>query len=93
MKIVKRLCALTAASFLVVALSSCGGGSSSPPPPVTYTIGGTMTNLASGGSMKLQDNGGDTLTVTANGPFTFATKLTSGSDSRSPSPPSLLLPS
>ena len=28
--------------------------------------------------MVLQDNGGDNLTVSANGPFTFATKLATG---------------
>ena len=67
-----------AASLLLV---SCGGSSSTPPPPppVYYSIGGTMSNLASGDSVQLQDNGGDTLSVNANGSFTFATKLTSGS--------------
>src|ERR1035441_9772297 len=42
-----------------------------------YTIGGTISGLnASGTGAVLQDNGGDPLTVTANGSFTFATKLT-----------------
>ena len=39
-------------------------------------VGGTVTGLT--GSVVLQDNGGDNLTVTANGAFTFATKLASG---------------
>lgn len=40
-----------------------------------YTIGGTVSGL-NGSGLMLQDNGGDTLPVTANGTFTFATKLT-----------------
>ena len=43
----------------------------------TYTIGGTVTGLA-GTGLVLQDNGGDNLNITANGAFTFATKLASG---------------
>jgi hypothetical protein len=42
----------------------------------TYSVGGTVSGLT--GSVVLQDNGGDNLTVAANGPFTFATKLASG---------------
>ena len=47
-------------------------GSSSP----TYSVGGSVSGLS--GTVVLQDNGGDDLTVTANGPFTFATKLAGG---------------
>lgn len=43
----------------------------------TVTIGGTVTGL-SGTGLVLQDNGGDNLSVTQNGPFTFATGLASG---------------
>jgi cysteine-rich repeat protein len=42
----------------------------------TYTISGTISGLS--GSMVLQDNGGDNLPVSANGAFTFATKIASG---------------
>jgi len=42
------------------------------------TVGGTLTGLATGDSLTLQDNGGDDLDLTANGPFTFATPLASG---------------
>jgi hypothetical protein len=46
----------------------------------TYTIGGSVINLVgTGGGLKLQDNGGDTLLVNANGSFTFPTALLSGS--------------
>jgi hypothetical protein len=46
-------------------------------PPATYSVGGTMSGLS--GTAVLQDNGGDNLSVTANGSFTFPTKLASGS--------------
>ncbi len=39
---------------------------------VTYTIGGSISGL-SGSGLVLQDNGGDNLAVSSNGPFTFAT--------------------
>ncbi len=58
------------------ALGGCGGGSNSPPP--THTIGGSITGLASGESVGLLDNGGDALTVSADGDYTFATALGSG---------------
>ena len=69
------LAGLVLASFF---LASCSNGSSHSSPPVSYTIGGTVTNLATGDSLQLHNNGGDTLTVAANGSFTFATKLASG---------------
>ncbi len=43
----------------------------------TYTIGGYLNGLI--GTIVLQDNGGDNLTIlSANGPFTFATALSNG---------------
>jgi Putative esterase len=53
-----------------------GGSSAPPPPPPTYTVGGSVSGLA--GTLVLQDNGGDDLSLNANGPFTFATPLASG---------------
>ena len=41
------------------------------------TIGGTVTGLT-GTGLALLDNGGDSLAVTANGPFTFKTSLATG---------------
>ena len=38
-----------------------------------YTIGGTVSGLS--GTVVLQDNGGDTLSVSGNGSFTFATAV------------------
>ncbi|MDB4938741.1 MAG: hypothetical protein JWP87_5713 [Labilithrix sp.] len=43
-----------------------------------YTVGGSVSGLAAGNSVVLRDNGGDNLTVAANGTFTFATSLESG---------------
>jgi hypothetical protein len=42
-----------------------------------FTVGGTITGLASG--MVLQNNGGDNLTLNANGSFTFPTPVAAGS--------------
>ena len=39
----------------------------------TYSVGGTVSGLS--GTVVLQDNGGDDLSVSANGTFTFATAL------------------
>jgi hypothetical protein len=44
----------------------------------SFTIGGNLTSLK-GPSLVLKNNGGDSLTLTANGPFTFATSEPSGS--------------
>jgi hypothetical protein len=48
-----------------------GGGGAS------YTIGGTVSGLS--GTVVLNDNGGDALSLTANGPFTFPTAILTGS--------------
>ena len=45
--------------------------------PSSFTVGGSVSGLS--GTVVLQDNGGDDLSVTASGPFTFATKVASGS--------------
>ena len=44
----------------------------------SYSVGGTVSGLLTGQTLVLQDNGGDNLTLTDSGPFTFATKVTSG---------------
>ena len=44
----------------------------------TLEIGGTVTGLASSESVVLQDNGGDDLTLPADGTFQFATAVASG---------------
>ncbi len=44
----------------------------------SYTVGGTVSGLAANESVVLQDNGGDDLTVKANGAFQFPTAVLSG---------------
>jgi hypothetical protein len=46
--------------------------------PATYTVGGTVSGLAAGDTLILQNNGGNDLSVIANGAFTFTTPLTTG---------------
>lgn len=47
-------------------------------PNPTFTIGGTVSGLNSGTSVTLLDNGSDSLTVSANGAFTFKAALATG---------------
>jgi 6-phosphogluconolactonase len=71
------LCAISAAC------GGGGGGGAAPPPPPPpppagkFTIGGTVSGLA-GTGLQIQNNGGDTLSVTQDGSFTFATSISSG---------------
>jgi hypothetical protein len=48
-----------------------------PAPTVFYTVGGAVSGLA-GSDLVLQNNGGDSLAVAANGSFTFATPVGAG---------------
>jgi len=41
----------------------------------TFTIGGTVSGLAAGNSVVLQNNGADNQPISANGPFTFSAPL------------------
>lgn len=45
---------------------------------VKYIVGGTVTSLPAGGSVVLQNNGADTITVGTNGSFVFPTPQVSG---------------
>src|SRR2546426_3087480 len=73
-------------SFLVasalLALSACsgrgdGGGGTGPGPASSFAIGGTTSGLS--GTVVLQNNGGDNLSISVNGGFTFAAALTNSS--------------
>lgn len=72
------LFALISISVFVVACGGGGDGGTSTSSNTTYSIGGTLNGLAAGNSITLTNNGTDNLTLTANGPFTFSSKMASG---------------
>jgi subtilisin-like proprotein convertase family protein len=73
-----RFAASVFAAFAAMGLFGCGGGGG---PFISllnvYTVGGTITGLS--GTVVLQNNSSNNLAVSANGAFTFTTRLTSGS--------------
>jgi hypothetical protein len=78
---------LSAAMILLALYGGSGSGvsiltpaptpSPAAPPPATYSIGGSISFSAAGTAV-LQNNGGDDLTVSNAGTFTFPTKLPTG---------------
>jgi len=68
----KRLASIGA----LTTLAACGGGGSGSPTPTTHTIGGTVSGLS--GTVVLADNGGNQLSLAADGAFTFAAALKTG---------------
>lgn len=48
------------------------------PPAPTYTISGTVSGLAAGAGVTLQNKGADNLTLNANGSFAFSTAIAGG---------------
>ena len=58
---------------LTLILQACGGSGSSAP---NYTISASISGLT--GSLTLQNNGSDTLTLSQNGDYTFTTRLNEG---------------
>jgi hypothetical protein len=58
---------------IATVLSGCHGSSAAPytpiPPPLTYSIGGSIAGLS--GTVVLQNNGSDSLSVSRNGSFAF----------------------
>jgi hypothetical protein len=74
--------------LLFLSLCACGGGGgghddgnaqppSPPTPPSTFTVEGSVSGLT-GNGLVLRNNGGDALSISANGPFTFATPIATG---------------
>ncbi len=68
---------------MIAGLAGCGEGEKTPPPPpppppAPLTVGGTVSGLA-GGEVVLQVNGGEDLTVNADGKFKFPKALGKGS--------------
>jgi len=70
---------LLAVSMLVTACGGGGGydsgGSGSTSAGLTYTIGGTLSGLNGGATVVLQNNGGNNLSLTSNGAFTFSAPI------------------
>lgn len=76
LSLIKKLRAVLSIIMPILLLTGC------PNEKHYYTIGGTVTGLTGtglSGSVVLQNNGGDTLTVSANGSFTFATSILANS--------------
>jgi N-acetylneuraminic acid mutarotase len=69
--------AFSAVGFAVLVVGCGGSKSGSTSSPTTYSVGGTLSGL--NGTIVLQNNGGDTLTLAANGDFAFPTTLAPGS--------------
>ena len=67
--------------IVLLAQVGCGGGSSgsSGSGDSTHKLGGTLAGLSAGQSVSLEDNGGDKLTLSANGTFSFPMSLGAGS--------------
>ena len=80
MRIRGRLCVFIMLSVPLSVVVGCGGGAgggSTPPQPTTYTVGGSDSGLT-GTGLVLQNNGGNSLSVSANGTFTFSNSVESG---------------
>jgi len=80
MKKIKRILLVPSLLLLCagVVFVGCGGGGGGGGPKVgaqnkNFSVGGTVAGLE--GTLILQNNGGDDLTIQADGPFTFATVL------------------
>ncbi len=73
MKSTMKACMFLSMLMLALGFSACGSS------PATYTISGTVTNLVAASGVTLQNNGANTLSVTANGSFTFRSTLRRGS--------------
>lgn len=76
-------CMRTAGVLICLSLlAACSNGRGSLEPeeaqePDTFTVGGAVSGLA-GSGLVLQNNGGSNLTVSADGPITFAAPLANG---------------
>lgn len=97
MAVARRAIQAFAPIVFTLALGACGGGGGgaapapTPPTPTpsTYTIGGVVSGLAQGETVRVLNDGADGQTVSANGSFVFPTALppgTSYSAALGPSP-------
>ena len=63
--------------FLTLFIVACGSSGWGPTPSEKYTVGGTVSGL-SGSGLVLQNNGGDDLSISTDGTFTFAMPIANG---------------
>jgi hypothetical protein len=72
-----RACAAYSALAGLMMLTACQDDDTTPPltTPPQFTVSGRVSNLATGQTVTIDDNGGDALNVTANGTFEFATPV------------------
>jgi hypothetical protein len=63
--------------LLAAAVAGCGGGGGGGN-PASYSVGGTVSGLSANTTLTVTDNGGDSFTISADGPFTFPTPLKPG---------------
>ncbi len=74
-----RLVGWVSAVLVVVGAVGCGGADSAASSTnASFSVGGTLSGLSGGTSVVLRNNGGDDLTLGANGAFTFSTNLIDG---------------
>ena len=59
-----------ASTLLMLSLAACGGGGGGD--AATFTVGGTVSGLAAGTQIVLNNGGSDSLTVSANSTFVFS---------------------
>lgn len=59
--------------------STSSSGGSTPGVSTSYTVGGMVSGLDANESVTLTNNGGDAVSVTSDGAFTFPTQLNAGS--------------
>jgi hypothetical protein len=71
-----KLCTSALVSATLIFCATCGDTASKNTPPRTFTISAAVSSLT--GTLVLQDNSRDNLTVTANGTFPFAAQIDSG---------------
>ena len=59
------------ATCLITIVGACGGGGTNTPSSSTFTVGGAVTGLIAPFKLTLQNNGGDSTDIAANGAFSF----------------------
>lgn len=84
--------ALPAVMFSSLLLAGCGGGGGgggggfswnpggNAPETKSFAIGGRVTGISPGGQIVLKNNGGDSLTLSADGPFGFTQPVREGAN-------------